>query len=130
MEILTAYVNAITERYEEHGERLRKVQVKTDEILTTLDSAAYSAASLQASMSTTFAFRGWWPYIYSPVISLVFGSYGLSPSLTRNIALLGIGEVVGFIISTIMAISRNIDHATGGTGGYGTTNMTSLGQLR
>lgn len=113
MEKLEAYLNAISTRYEEHGETLKQVQSRTDQILESLNSAASSAASLQSSMSATLGCRGWWPYIYSPAISLLMGSYGLPPSIARNFALLGLGEMVGFMIANMRAIQEHIPSVMG-----------------
>lgn len=101
MHYLEIYVNAISSSYQEHGEKLRQAQRRADDILGTLDSAASSAVSLQSSVLGTFGFRGWWPYIYCPMVSLVMGSYGLPPSATRNIVLVGLGEVAGYLVSNI-----------------------------
>lgn len=95
------YANAMASGYEDHGERLKQAQRRADQILGTLDSAATSAASIQSSFSTSFGFHGWWPYIYCPLASLVMGSYGLPPSVTRNVMLLSIGEIAGLVVSTI-----------------------------
>ncbi|KAF4122189.1 Nuclear membrane fusion protein Kar5 [Geosmithia morbida] len=99
MKLIETYASSISTRYEEHGEALALARHKTDQILGSLDYAAESAASFHKSLSASFTFRGWLPYIYCPLISLVMGSYGLNPSLPRNIVLAGVGEVVGFVIS-------------------------------
>lgn len=101
MHQLELYVDAMSSRYNEHGERLKEAQRKADQILGTLDSAASSVASFRSSISSTFSLKGWWPYIYCPVASLIMGSYGLPPSATRNIVLIGLGEIAGYLISNI-----------------------------
>jgi hypothetical protein len=101
MHQLQIYVDAMSSRYNEHGKRLKEAQRRADEILGTLDSAASSAASFQNSISSTLGLKGWWPYIYCPLASLVMGSYGLPPSAMRNLVLVGLGEVVGYLVSNI-----------------------------
>lgn len=42
---------------------------------------------------------GWVPYIVSPIVTLLLGSYGLGPSAIRNLGLVALGEVVGYSVS-------------------------------
>lgn len=51
----------------------------------------------------------WWPYVICPAFSLVMGSYGLPPSVTRNIALIALGETFGFAIASFDDIKRAFD---------------------
>ena len=101
MHFIEAYVDSMSSMYHEHGEKLKQAQLRADQILGTLDSAASSATLFQSSVWRTFGFTGWWPYIYCPVASLVMGSYGLPPSASRNIVLVGLGEVAGYLVSNI-----------------------------
>lgn len=39
----------------------------------------------------------WISYIVSPVVTLMLGSYGLPPSAMRNLGLVVLGELVGFL---------------------------------
>ncbi|KAM3440887.1 hypothetical protein NHJ13734_003097 [Beauveria thailandica] len=49
----------------------------------------------------------WWPHILCPVASLFLGSYRLAPSITRNLLLLGLGEIAGLTISATQAIKTD-----------------------
>lgn len=44
-----------------------------------------------------------------PAVSLVMGSYGLPPSISRNIALIALGETFGFAIASFDDIKRTFD---------------------
>lgn len=49
----------------------------------------------------------WMPYIIGPVATLLLGSYGLEPSATRNLGLVALGEVVGFVISQVQGLAMS-----------------------
>lgn len=40
----------------------------------------------------------WASYVISPVVTLMLGSYGLEPSAIRNLGLVVLGELVGFLV--------------------------------
>jgi hypothetical protein len=67
------------------------VQNKTDHILESLEAATFSLGNMQAHFSG-FDLAGRWPCILFPIASLFLGSYGLEPSITRNILLLSAGK--------------------------------------
>lgn len=127
MRSLELKANSITSRYDAHNEQLRQAQSSTNSILETLDSAATSASTFRSSLSSTFWFQGFWPYIYCPAASLVMGSYGLPPSTVRNIALIGAGEIAGFLVSNIstLALSLNAKLSQGQVSGVVEGNTTS-----
>ncbi|CAM1506448.1 Fc.00g060890.m01.CDS01 [Cosmosporella sp. VM-42] len=91
--------DALSVKYDTHDGRLERAQEKAEKILGILDNATTSALIFRSSMFSGFGLSGWWPYILCPAASLVMGSYGLEPSAMRNIWLVGLGEIVGFIIS-------------------------------
>ncbi|KAG9256902.1 uncharacterized protein F5Z01DRAFT_492102 [Emericellopsis atlantica] len=98
MHNLEAHAEHISFRYHEHVDRLSQAQRRADDILDTLDTVASSASKLNMFMPD-FGIRGWWPYIYCPAFTIVAGSWGLPASLARNIALIGLGEAFGFVVS-------------------------------
>lgn len=112
MRNLELQANGISTQYDQHGEQLRQAQSSADQILSTLDTAATTATSFTASLSSAIGIQGWWPYIYCPAASLLMGSYGLPPSALRNIALVGLGEVAGFFISHAPALISSWDKTT------------------
>lgn len=108
MKRLELKANSMTSRYDAHDEQLRQAQSSTNRILETLDSATTSVSTFTTSFSSTFWFQGWWPYIYCPAASLIMGSYGLPPSAARNIALIGAGEIAGFLVSNISTLVSSV----------------------
>jgi len=44
-----------------------------------------------------------------PAVSLVMGSYGLPPSILRNIGLIALGEAFGFVVASFDDIKRTFD---------------------
>ena len=44
-----------------------------------------------------------------PAVSLVMGSYGLPPSILRNLGLVAVGEAFGFVIVSYEDIRRTFD---------------------
>ncbi|KAF4340412.1 nuclear membrane fusion kar5 [Fusarium beomiforme] len=86
-------------KYDDHESRLDKALRKAGQVLDILDTTAASASGLQSSVFGSFGLSGVWPYIICPFLSLAMGSYGLQPSLVRNIWLVGFGELMGMIVS-------------------------------
>ncbi|KAH7261032.1 uncharacterized protein BKA55DRAFT_504888 [Fusarium redolens] len=86
-------------KYDDHESRLDKAFRKTGQVLDILDATSASATGLQSSVFGSFGLSGVWPYIICPFLSLAMGSYGLQPSLVRNIWLVGFGELMGMIVS-------------------------------
>lgn len=43
----------------------------------------------------------WWPYLVCPAVTLVMGSYGLPPSVLRNMGLIALGQFIGLLIDTV-----------------------------
>lgn len=78
-------------KYSLHEDSLDLAQQRAMDITSTLESAATSATAFQGYMSRAFGFSGWWPFIVCPAASLWMGSYGLPPSASRNLMLIGIG---------------------------------------
>lgn len=79
----------------------------TNDILSTLEEVAENAAVIEEanrSLWSGFGFGGWMPYIVSPVVTLLLGSYGLAPSAIRNLGLVALGEAVVFSLSNFHRI--------------------------
>ncbi|KAM0223956.1 hypothetical protein ACHAQD_003035 [Fusarium lateritium] len=87
-------------KYENHESRLDQALRKSNQVLDILDATAASATGLQGYVFGGFGLSRLWPYIFCPILSLAMGSYGLSPSLGRNLWLIGIGELMGMVVST------------------------------
>lgn len=89
---LEVFAENLSTKYDRHQERLKQVEEKTNHILEKIDSIAASATSLGNYVSGGYKLAELWPYVVFPVASLVMGSYGLQPSLGRNLWLVGLGK--------------------------------------
>ncbi|KHN99097.1 uncharacterized protein MAM_02795 [Metarhizium album ARSEF 1941] len=98
MEKLNLLADLVADKDKAHQEMLQSAQNKTADLLASLEAASLSMGSLRSSFTDT-GLAGWWPYIVCPAASLVLGSYGLQPSVSRNILLLGAGEIAGFFMA-------------------------------
>ncbi|KAH7161431.1 hypothetical protein EDB81DRAFT_644198 [Dactylonectria macrodidyma] len=96
MEKLESLADNLLVQFDSHEGRLEQAQQKATRILDTLDTAAESAAVFRNSIFGGFGMSGLWPYVLFPVASLMMGSYGLEPSIGRNIWLVGIGMCEDF----------------------------------
>ncbi|KAM5370322.1 hypothetical protein ACJZ2D_008527 [Fusarium nematophilum] len=100
MEKLEHLADNLLVKYDSHERHLDQAQQKTGQILEMLDATVASAAGFQSYMFGGFGLAGLWPYVVFPALSLTMGSYGLQPSLWRNLWLVGIGELAGFAVSS------------------------------
>ncbi|KPM42536.1 hypothetical protein AK830_g3973 [Neonectria ditissima] len=100
MERLEGLADELLVKFDSHEGRLEQAQKKTGEILDTLEAATESAENFRSSIYSGFGLSGLWPHVLFPVASLVMGSYGLEPSIGRNLWLVGLGEVIGLLVSS------------------------------
>ncbi|KAI3321179.1 hypothetical protein HD806DRAFT_198165 [Xylariaceae sp. AK1471] len=108
MQRLIDISDGLTSKYDTHTDLLEQAQNITNEILDTLGDTAASAATLGDAFQGHSSLTSWWPYIWCPAASLVMGSYGLPPSMLRNIGLVALGETAGFIISSLSSLSFDL----------------------
>lgn len=86
--------------FDTHTRLLVQANNMTVDMLDTLEATAAATSTIQNSFLRNYGeLGGWWPYIVCPAVSLVMGSYGLPPSIFRNIGLFTLGEIVGATIS-------------------------------
>ena len=78
----------------------------TNDILGTLETSAHSASSIQDMLAQQYGGRDWWPYVICPVVFLMVGSYGLPPSVARNMVLLGLGGATALAFSLYIHLSN------------------------
>ena len=97
--ILEATVTLST-KFDGHSAALIQAKNITDEILDSLEGTVATALSINESFFNSATTKSWWPFVICPTASLVFGSYGLPPSILRNFGLLAFGEAIGFAISS------------------------------
>ncbi|KAI1480992.1 hypothetical protein F4774DRAFT_66717 [Daldinia eschscholtzii] len=103
MQRLINMTESLAIKYDDHTSLLHEAHNITNDILVTLEDTAASAANVNNSILKQSSDSSWWPYIWCPAASLVLGSYGLPPSVMRNLALLTLGEVAGLTISTMQS---------------------------
>lgn len=104
MDHLIMTAENLTNTYHHHSELLDQAQEKTEVILQTLNKASESASAVQSSIGTP-GWAGWWPFVVCPTLSLMMGSYGLPPSIFRNLGLIALGLTQCLCLSLILAYS-------------------------
>ncbi|KAL2015788.1 hypothetical protein VTK56DRAFT_4841 [Thermocarpiscus australiensis] len=97
---LLTTTETLSTKIEDHSTMLKQANNITNDILDALEETAATAASLNQSFFMRTTTQSWWPFIVFPAASLVMGSYGLPPSIFRNIGLLALGEAIGFVVSS------------------------------
>ncbi|KAI0450963.1 hypothetical protein F5B21DRAFT_488987 [Xylaria acuta] len=110
MQRLIDISDTLASKYDAHTDLLQQAQNITNEILNTLEDTAASAAAVSDGFLGQSSLKSWWLYIWCPVVSLVMGSYGLPPSMLRNLGLIALGETAGFIISSFPFLSFGPAH--------------------
>ncbi|KAI8955396.1 hypothetical protein F4801DRAFT_529162 [Xylaria longipes] len=110
MQRLIDISDTLASKYDAHTDLLQQAQNITNEILNTLEDTAASAAAVSDRFLGQTSLKSWWLYIWCPVVSLVMGSYGLPPSMLRNLGLIALGETAGFIISSFPFVSFDSAH--------------------
>jgi hypothetical protein len=99
----------LSTKHEDHAYLLRQASNITTEILDTLEETASAVTHIGKSVFESSVSSSWWPYMICPAVSLVMGSYGLPPSIFRNLGLLALGEVVAYMISSYEEIKMAFD---------------------
>lgn len=108
MDRLATATETLSTKLEGHSSMLKQANNITNDILDALEGTAAAASSLNHSFFMRATTRSWWPFVIFPTASLVMGSYGLPPSVVRNIGLLAFGEAVGFVVSWYEQITTTL----------------------
>ncbi|KAJ4306025.1 hypothetical protein N0V88_000820 [Collariella sp. IMI 366227] len=108
MDRLATATETLSTKLEGHSSMLKQANNITNDILDALEGTAAAASSLNESFFMRATTRSWWPFVIFPTASLVMGSYGLPPSIVRNIGLLVFGEMVGFVVSSYEQITTTL----------------------
>jgi hypothetical protein len=98
----------LSTKLNDHSSTLKQANNITNDILDALEETAAVAFSMNESFFTSATTRSWWPFVVFPTASLVMGSYGLPPSIVRNIGLLAFGEAVGFVVSSYEQLTAQV----------------------
>ncbi|KAG7286055.1 hypothetical protein NEMBOFW57_008358 [Staphylotrichum longicolle] len=123
MDRLVTATETLSAKFEDHSGMLKQANNITNDILDALEETAAVASSMNESFFTRVTTRSWWPFVVFPTASLVMGSYGLPPSIFRNLGLLAFGEAVGFVVSSYDQLSTFV---IGSLGDTANTTVSSL----
>ncbi|KAK4248549.1 hypothetical protein C7999DRAFT_13509, partial [Corynascus novoguineensis] len=105
---LATATEQLATKFEDHSSMLKQANNITNDILDALEETAAVATWMNQSFFANIAARSWWPFVLFPTASLVMGSYGLPPSIFRNIGLLVFGELIAFVVSTYEQFSGQL----------------------
>jgi len=83
---------------EYHSQTLQVAANLTNDLLDTLEVTTATAGSLSKSLEGVAASK-WWNFIICPSLTLILGSYGLEPSIYRNLALISFGEIIAVFLA-------------------------------
>ncbi|KAK8068754.1 hypothetical protein PG994_005370 [Apiospora phragmitis] len=109
MQRLVDLSSDLISKHNDHAQLLHRAKSMTNEIMDTLHETAASAAIVEEALSKKSTVASLWPYIWCPAASLVMGSYGLPPSVVRNLVLVALGEAAGYVVSSVSMIPTNLD---------------------
>ncbi|KAF3761484.1 hypothetical protein M406DRAFT_265687 [Cryphonectria parasitica EP155] len=105
LDTLITITERLSVKYNDHLDTIDEAKNMTNEILETLEGVAGTAATIEKASKFQWwgglDFSIWVPCTVSPVATLLFGSYGLEPSVMRNLALASLGEIIGISISSL-----------------------------
>lgn len=107
---LTMVTSDLLSTYSNHSRALDEAKNMTADLLITVAAVADNLAAIEDSRNSSLYDLGishWMPYIVSPIATLLLGSYGLAPSAIRNLSLVALGEVVGFVVSHIQRLTMS-----------------------
>lgn len=105
---LVTATETLSAEFKGHSSMLKEASNITNEILDALEGTAAAASSINDSFFMSATTRSWWPFVVFPTASLVMGSYGLPPSIFRNLGLLAFGEAVGFVVSSYEQLTAQL----------------------
>ncbi|KAL2194315.1 hypothetical protein P885DRAFT_71386 [Corynascus similis CBS 632.67] len=105
---LATATEQLATKFEDHSSMLKQANNITNDILDALEETAAVATWMNQSFFSNIAARSWWPFVLFPTASLIMGSYGLPPSIFRNIGLLVFGELIAFVVSTYEQFSGQL----------------------
>ncbi|KAK0641035.1 hypothetical protein B0T16DRAFT_357350 [Cercophora newfieldiana] len=94
--------------FDGHNQKLQQATNTTNDLLDTLEETTDTAATLTKTLSG-FGSGSWLPYIFCPALTVVIGSYGLTPSALRNFLLGALGEALGFFISASSSAAKDFE---------------------
>lgn len=108
LEQLTIQTSGLLSTYADHARALDEATNKTTNLLEAVVAVTDNIDTIgnaQKSSRYGLGISHWVPYIIGPIATLLLGSYGLEPSATRNLGLVALGEVVGFVVSHVQGLA-------------------------
>jgi hypothetical protein len=108
LDLLATATETLTTKFDDHSTMLKQANNITNDILDALEETAAVASSMSDSFFMRATSRSWWPFVVFPTAFLVMGSYGLPPSILRNLGLLAFGEGVGFVVSSYQQLTTQL----------------------
>lgn len=108
LEQLAAQTHGLLSTYADHARALDEATNTTANLLETVVAVNDNIATMENARISSLGGLGigrWVPYIISPIATLLLGSYGLEPSATRNLGLVALGEVVGFVAAHVQRLA-------------------------
>ncbi|KAK4097200.1 hypothetical protein N658DRAFT_457365 [Parathielavia hyrcaniae] len=122
---LAIATETLSVKLEDHATTLKQANNITNDILDSLETTADVASSVNKSFARATT-GGWWPFFVFPTASLVMGSYGLPPSILRNLALLTLGGLVGFMVSSYDQITAQFVDALEATANITASSLSRV----
>jgi hypothetical protein len=83
----------LSSKYQDHDNFLSQANEKVDGLLCKIGDATESVSTFRESLTDQADVLGRWPLVAFPTAFLVLGSYGLAPSVMRNLGLMGLGAL-------------------------------------
>ncbi len=105
----------LSSKFDTHVELLDQATNVTSDIFDTLKDAAAVAENVNQYIHQGATNGGWWQHVIWPAVSLVLGSYGLPPSVFRNLGLLALGEALGLLVSSFKSLDPPFSFDTAGS---------------
>ena len=103
MERLIQVTSYAISRQDQQTQQVSLANNVTSDLLDTLEAVSASAVTVNKLLMSQPTSK-WWPFIVCPAASLLVGSYGLPPSVMRNMFLVAFGEVVGYFVAVYPGI--------------------------
>lgn len=110
LEQFTTQTSGLLTTYAEHAQALEEAKNTTTDLLESVAAVTEKIGNLQDVRHSSLFGLGishWVPYIVSPIATLLLGSYGLEPSAMRNLGLVALGEVFGFVVSHARQVTES-----------------------
>jgi len=93
LDSMLSLAEGLSSQHSQHQRHLDQSKATSEAILGALHRAEDTAGALQNSFMGRWGHFGIWPYVVCPTATLMMGSYGLPPSILRNVGLIAMGTL-------------------------------------